>query len=150
MNQEFITDLAQYDAALTQIAELSALVKPWTEYKEKLVQYMLAKYFGAYGPGKHTISLPDGRTVEIVKGENISINEDLLPIVFDQMIGAANRPEGVPYTVEQGKALQQLHKLVRWTPVLDKRQYDKLPEDAQDIFEQALTRSSSKPTFTVK
>lgn len=150
MDQAFIDDIAKYEQACASIEALMEPLKPWTQYREQLTQYIVAKYFRDYTTGRHPFALPDGRIVEFERKENVAVNEDLLPIVFDEMIGSQNKPEGVPYTDDQVRALHQLHKLVRWTPALDKRQYDKLPEDAKRIFDKALTRTPAKPGFTVK
>jgi hypothetical protein len=150
MNQEFLTDIEALRNAQSKVAELSESAKPWRDYAAQMVNYIIAKHFPNYTRGTHTVSLPDGATVEYENGENVAVREEMLPIVFDQMIGATERPDGVPYTNEQVAALNQLHKLVRWKPSLDKRQYDKLPEDKRKLFDAALQKTPATPKITVK
>lgn len=149
MDQTFFDDIATYKAACVKLEELSAQLKPWVDYKDQLVAYIIARHFRDYTTGIHTVSLPDGSVVEFAKKENVAINEDLLPVVFDKMVGI-NRVDGVAISDEQVKTLNQLYKLVRWSPALDKRQYDKLPDAAKAIFEHALRRTPAKPSLTLK
>lgn len=150
MNADFITDIEQLRLAQKMCSDLSESAKPYITYRDHMIDYVIAKHFRDYAVGMHPVSLPDGTLVEFDKGENVAVKEELLPVVFDQMIGATERADGVPYTDEQVAALNQLHKLVRWKPALDKRQYDKLPPDKRELFDQALQRSLAKPKINIK
>lgn len=150
MNNEFLQHVAQLADTDAQLTQLAAQLKPWAEYREKLVQFIIATHLRDYRNGSHTFALPDGRTVEFEKGESVKVLEEHLPLVFDCMINAQDRPEGVPYTDEQVRALHQLHKLVRWAPSLDKRQWDKLSDESKALFEPALLRTPSKPSLKIK
>lgn len=150
MDQEFLTDIETLRNAQLKVAELSEAAKPWKDYTSQLVQFIVAKHFADYKPGKHPVSLPDGSIVEYDNGENLAVREEMLPVVFDQMIGATEQPYGTPYTDDEVAALKQLHKLVRWRPSLDKRQYDKLPEDQRKLFDRALQRTRATPNITIK
>lgn len=152
MNQEFITDIESLRNAQTELAKLAELAKPWKDYSDKLVEYIVAKYFREYPYGKHPVALPSGALVEYEKSENVAVKEELLEVVFNQITDARKALDAneVQLTPSELAAVNGLHKLVVWKPGLSRRDYDKLPKFAQDIFEQALQRTLAKPKITIK
>lgn len=150
MNDDFLADVVKITEARDKLAEYAVAAKPWADYRDAMIEYIIARYLSAYVVGKHTIALPDGTALEYDNGENIAVKEEMLPVVFDQIIGATERANGEPYTDVQMAALNKLHKLVVWKPSLSKRDYDKLPDDAKALFDQALQRTRAKPKLTLK
>lgn len=141
MSEDFLTYVNTWDDLNAQIAKLKAKLKPLEDQEKKMRQALADSIKTALGEklreGVNRYELPDGRAIKLTNKLDRKI--EVAEIANAREAYSKQNDQPIPFDA-----------ILRTKFELDKREWDKLPDEAQKAISRMIITKPAMPTLEIE